>query len=117
MISDDLKRRNYRCAITTHKVPTNQSKLNRILACQSEIKGIATEFGTYRIFFKAKDTRKDNVQYNEFMRNLYNWSQKGGSIQKRQHDDAPDSLAGLITNILNGNNKGRARVIDANGYL
>ena len=117
LISDDIKRRNYRCAITTHKVPTNQSKLNRILACQSEIKGIATEFGTYRIFFKAKDTRKDNVQYNEFMRNLYNWSQKGGSIQKRQHDDAPDSLAGLITNILNGNNKGRARVIDANGYL
>ena len=86
LIADDLKRRDYRCGITTHKAPTTQSKLNRILACQSEIKGIATEFGTYRIFFKAKNVRRDDVQYNDFMRNLHNWSQKQGSIQKRQHD-------------------------------
>lgn len=117
LVIGDLKRRDYRCNITTHKAPTNQSKLNRILSCQSEIKGIATEFGSYRIFFKAKEVRKDNKEYNDFMKNLHNWSQKEGGTQKRQHDDAPDSLAGLITNILNGNFKGRAKSIDSRGYL
>lgn len=117
LIIDDLKRAGYRCNITTHKAPTNQSKLNRILSCQSEIKGIATEFGTYRIYFKAKAMREDNKQYNDFMKNLHNWSQKEGGTQKRQHDDAPDSLAGLITNVLNGASKGKAKVIDASRYL
>lgn len=117
LIIQDLKRNNYRCNITTHKAPTNKSKLNRILACQNEIKGVATEFGTYRIYFKAKEVRKDNKQYNDFMKNLHNWSQKEGSTQKRQHDDAPDSLAGLITNVLNGNSKGKAKSINAKGYL
>lgn len=117
LIIGDLRRRDYRCNITTHKAPTNQSKLNRILSCQSEIKGIATEFGNYRIYFKAKAVRKDNKEYNDFMKNLHGWSQKEGGTQKRQHDDAPDSLAGMITNVLNGNAKGRARVIDASSSL
>lgn len=117
LINDDLKRRGYRCAITTHKAPTNKSKLNRILACQSEIKGVATEFGTYRVFFKAKSVRKDNKEYNDFMKITHNWSQKEGSTQRTQHDDSVDSLAGLITNVLNGNYRGVARTINANGYL
>lgn len=117
LIIGDLKRRDYRCAITTHKAPTNQSKLNRILSCQSEIKGVATEFGTYRIYFKAKSVRKSNKEYNDFMKNLHNWSQKEGGTQKRQHDDAPDSLAGMITNVLNGNAVGKAKSINASGYL
>ena len=117
LIVGDLKRSGYRCNITTHKAPTNKSKLDRILSCQSDIKGIATEHGTYRIYFKAKSIRKDNKQYNDFMKNLHNWSQKEGSTQKRQHDDAPDSLAGLLTNVLNGNAKGKAKSIDAGGYL
>jgi hypothetical protein len=117
IITQDLKRRNYRCNITTHKAPTNRSKLDRIMSCQSEIKGIATEFGTYRLFFKAKSVRGDNAEYNAFMKNLHNWSQKEGSTQKRQHDDAPDSLAGLITNVLNGSTKGRAKSINASGWL
>lgn len=117
LINDDLKRRGYRCAITTHKAPTNKSKLNRILACQSEIKGVATEFGTYRIFFKAKRVRDKNKEYNDFMKITHNWSQKEGSVQRTQHDDSVDSLAGLITNVLNGNFRGVARSINANGYL
>lgn len=40
--------------------------------------------------------------YNEFMRDLHNWSQNTGTIQKTQQDGAPDSLAGLVTNILDG---------------
>lgn len=109
LIAGDLKRRQYRCAITTHKAPTNKSKLTRIMSCQSEIKGVATEFGTYRIYFKAYEKRKDNKQYNDFMRDMYNWSQKAGAVQKAQQDGAPDSTAGLITNILVGKMTGKAR--------
>lgn len=108
LIIQDLKRRKCRCNITTHKVPTTKSKRDRILSCQSDIKGVATEFGTYKIYFKSYEERKDNKQYNDFMLNLSNWSQKDGSIQKRQHDDAPDSLAGMITNVLGGRTTGKA---------
>lgn len=108
LISHDLKRKGYRCNITSHKVPTNKSKLDRILSCQSEIKGIADEYGSYRIYFKSYEARKDNNEYNNFMLNLSNWSQNVGNIQKKQHDDAPDSLAGLITNVLSGKVTGRA---------
>lgn len=101
-IIEDLRRLNYRCNITTHKAPTSKSKLDRILACQSEIKGVLTDFGNYRIYFKSEEVRKDNKQYGDFMQCIYKWSQKPGSIQKTQHDDAPDSLAGLITNVLDG---------------
>lgn len=108
LIAGDLKRKQYRCNITTHKVPTTKSKRDRILSCESEIKGVADEFGSYRIYFKAYEKRKDNKQYNDFMLNLANWSQKDGIIQKKQHDDAPDSLAGLITNVLSAKVAGRA---------
>ena len=110
MVQRDLKQNGYRCNITTHKVPTTKSKLDRILSCQSEIKGIATEQGNFRIYFKSYEKRKDNVQYNNFMQNLYNWSQKLGSVQKTQHDDAPDSLAGLIINLLGNGLVGRASI-------
>lgn len=99
-VIEDLRRANYRCNITTHKVPTTKSKLDRILSCQSEIKGVLTEVGNYRIYFKSDNARKDNKQYNDFMMNIYSWSQKQGSVQKTQHDDAPDSLSGMIINIL-----------------
>lgn len=99
-VIEDLRRANYRCNITTHKVPTTKSKLDRILSCQSEIKGVLTEVGNYRIYFKSDNARKDNKQYNDFMINIYSWSQKQGSVQKTQHDDAPDSLSGMIINIL-----------------
>lgn len=108
LIIKDLKLKHYRCNVTSHKVPTNKSKRDRILSCQSEIKGVADEFGSYRIYFKAYEARKDNNEYNDFMFNLSNWSQKDGIIQRKQHDDAPDSLAGLITNVLSGKVTGRA---------
>ena len=46
--------------------------------------------------------------FSDFMKNLTNWSQKTGAIQKSQHDDAPDSLAGMVSNILTGQVVGRA---------
>jgi hypothetical protein len=48
----------------------------------------------------------------EFLNNLWNWSQKEGSIQKTQHDDAPDSLSGLIINILGKKTGGKFKLYD-----
>ena len=111
LVNKDLREKNYRCNITTHNAPSNKSKLDRILACQNEIKGIATENNTYKIYFKAnpKDT-----QYLNAMKQLYSWNQNP-NMQTKQHDDFPDSLAGLITNVLNGKVVGKARRI--NGEL
>ena len=101
LVSQDLKNVSYRCNITTHNAPTNKSKLDRILACQNEIKGIATEDGTYRIYFKNLDMIKGDKDYQEAMHQLFSWNQNP-SAQNKQHDDFPDSLAGLITNVLGG---------------
>ena len=43
------------------------------------------------------------------MKNLYGWNQNV-SAQNKQHDDFPDSLAGMITNVLNGKVKGTAKI-------
>lgn len=107
LMDKDLKSKNYYCHITTHNAPTTKSKRDRILACQNEIKGIATEENTYRIYFKDTNKIKGNRQYQEAMHNLFSWNQNI-LAQKRQHDDFPDSLAGLITNVLGGKT-GRAK--------
>lgn len=118
LIASDLRNRLFKCNITTHKVPTTKSKLDRIMSCQSEIKGVATQQGNYRIYFKSKELIKDNKEYNDFMRITHNWSQKQGTIQKTQHDDSVDSLAGMIINILGKQPKGVAKSIPAKGgYL
>lgn len=110
LVSQDLKAVGYRCNVTTHNAPTNKSKLDRILACQNEIKGIATEENTYRIYFKNPEMTKGDKDYQEAMHQLYSWNQNP-SAQNKQHDDFPDSLAGLITNVLGGR-VAKARSID-----
>lgn len=112
LISDDLKRGGYRCNITMHNAPTRQSKLDRILACQNEIKGVGGLADSYRIFFKAPKEAAKNSEYMKFLNNLWNWSQKEGSVQKTQHDDAPDSLAGLVMNVLGKKMGGSFKLYD-----
>lgn len=107
LVEKDLREKNYRCNITTHNAPTTKSKCDRILACQNEIKGIASENNTYRIFFKEKTAKNISKQYLRALQQLNNWNQNPAA-QKKQHDDFPDSLAGLITNILGGRHIGRA---------
>lgn len=109
LMSNDLRDAGYHCNITTHNAPTNKSKLDRILACQNEIKGIATENNTYRIYFKNPELIKGDKDYMEAMHNLYSWNQNPG-MQNKQHDDFPDSLAGMITNVLGGSQSGMARI-------
>lgn len=112
LVSNDLRDKGYRCNIITHNAPTNKAKRERILACQNEIKGIASEKNTYRIYFKSPDKIKGNIEYQRAMQNLYKWNQSL-KAQKTQHDDFPDSLAGMITNILGGTSKGSAKTFDA----
>jgi hypothetical protein len=109
LMSNDLRNINYHCNITTHNAPTNKSKLDRILACQNEIKGIATENNTYKIYFKNPELIKGDKDYMEAMHNLYSWNQNP-NMQNKQHDDFPDSLAGLITNVLGVSQSGMARI-------
>ena len=111
LIDQDLKEKNYRCNITTHNAPTNKRKLDRILACQNEIKGIAIENNTYKIYFKSPELIKGDKDYQDAMQQLYSWNQNSNA-QNKQHDDFPDSLAGLITNVLNGH-KSIAKTFDA----
>ena len=100
LIEKDLRARGYHCHITTHNVPTNKSKNDRILARQNEIKGIASENGTYRIYFKNMDLLKGNTAYLNALRQLFTWNQNP-NMKNKQHDDFPDSLAGMLTNVLN----------------
>lgn len=115
LIEQDLRKKGFRCNITTHNAPTNKSKRDRILACQNEIKGLATQEQTYRLYFKSKEARKNNSQYCLAMQQLFKWNQNA-NMQSKQHDDFPDSLAGLITNVL-GAKVGKAKSIDASRYL
>lgn len=110
LVTKDLKEKNYHCNITTHNAPTTMRKMDRILGCQNEIKGIATENHTYRIYFKSMDAIRGNKQYQEAMQQLFNWNQNK-SAQNKQHDDFPDSLAGLITNTL-GSQKSTVKSFD-----
>lgn len=108
LVIQDLRAAGYRCNVMDFAAPTNQSKLNRILAVQDDIKGIATINNTYRVYFKNLEDIKGNEDYTEAMHNLFKWNQNR-NMQTKQHDDFPDSLAGLITNVLGESSKGVAR--------
>lgn len=88
MITEDLLKQGYRCNITTYNAPTNKSKLDRILMYQSEIHN--------HVFFKSERLRRGDSQYCEFLNNIWQWSQKPGATQKKQHDDGIDSIAQLL---------------------
>ena len=100
LIHEDLMSLGIRCHTIAFNTSTRQSKLDRILSCQSDIHGDSMLNGTFRLFFRNPASLHKNSEYMAFLENLWGWSQKEGSIQKSQHDDAPDSLAGLIINML-----------------
>lgn len=100
LIHEDLVSLGVRCHTIAFNASTRQSKLDRILSCQSDIHGDSMLNGTFRLFFRNPASLHKNSEYMAFLENLWGWNQKEGSIQKSQHDDAPDSLAGLIINML-----------------
>lgn len=95
-ISNQLKENNYKCAIQTFKAPTNKSKLARIIACVDEI---TAQGNSYRLIFLDKNARRDKPDYDLFMKHIFMFNQ-GAKYQGKQKDDCVDSLAGLVTNIL-----------------
>lgn len=112
LISQDLRADGYRCNITAYNAPTNRSKLDRILSCQNEIKGVGGLDGSYRFFFKEPRMVNKNSQYMMFLENMWTWSQKEGAIQKKQHDDSVDSLASMMINMLGNFRGGGVKLYD-----
>lgn len=77
-----------RVNITSDWAPSTKKKAQRIWDCAEQIR---------HIYYKEPGLRHD--QYRKFMNNLFSFSM---NMTKRQHDDAADSLAGLIDFDENG---------------
>lgn len=97
-VDSDLKAQNTVCNITWSRVPTNKTKLDRILAVSSQVSGVDENPGTYKLYFLTPN--KQTLEYKKFMSCIKRFSQSL-DIQGKQEDDAIDSLANLITNVLN----------------
>lgn len=97
-VENDCKNQQIVCNITWSKVPTNKSKLDRILAVSSQIAGTDENPNTYKFYFL--NPNKQSLEYKKFMSCIKRFSQSL-DIQGKQEDDAPDSLANLISNVLN----------------
>lgn len=104
-VTEELKKKHYRCLITNQKAPTTKNKLSRILETQVEIKALATDGKSFRLHFLSDNAAKGNEMYKLYMKHLRNFNQSAKFIG-RQKDDAADATAGLVTNILNRKNLG-----------
>lgn len=105
-VDKDLRKRGYRCNITCKKAPNTKSKLDRILACQDEIKGkINSELQPYgiRLHFLKRSVRKNlpdgGKMYNKYIEHLTKFNQSA-KYQGKQKDDAADATASLVTNVF-----------------
>ena len=92
-----LKEKNYKCNVTSDWAPVTKRKEQRIWDCAPQIR---------ELYFLVPEKR-DN-QYRKFMQNLFKFSM---NMRKRDHDDAPDSLAGLIDFAENGSGVSVATII------
>ena len=96
-ISEDCKNAGVVCNITSSRVPTNRSKLDRILSVAPQIKSTDLNNNTYKIYFLSRAMQ--NSEYKRFMECFRKFSQDL-NMQGKQHDDAVDSVANLINNVL-----------------
>ena len=105
-VEEELKAKNYKCYIHWKKAPTTKSKLDRILACQGAIKGVAQS--EYRLLVKERNVIRNNKMYNDFLDEVTKFNQSA-NMQGKQHDDSVDSLASLFTNVLGCITMGKAK--------
>lgn len=85
--------------ITSSWAPSDKSKIQRIWDNAQDIR-----------MLHFKEPMSQDKQYRMFMQNVYSFS----TIQsKRKHDDAPDSLAGLIEFDKHGSGVTKARIISS----
>lgn len=97
MIRDDREYTDI-CNIRSDWAPVTKRKEQRIWDCAQEIR---------QLYFKEPQARDD--QYRKFMNNLFAFTM--GKTSKRFHDDAADSLAGLVEFERNGSGVNRTRII------
>lgn len=98
-VEKELKKKNYVCYVTSQKAPTNKTKLDRILAAQGFIKG--AEASEYRLVIPIRESIKGNKEFNEALNEVFSFNQSTAkNVRTKQHDDMPDSLSGLATNVL-----------------
>lgn len=97
-ISEDCRNAGVVCNITSSRVPPNRSKLDRILAAAPQIKGTDLNNNTYKVYFLSRSMQGSD--YKRFMDCFRTFSQDL-NMQGKQHDDAVDSVASLLNNVLN----------------
>lgn len=87
------------CYVTSQKAPTNKSKTDRILAQQGFIKGV--DSSEYRLIIPTRESIKGDSQFNEALNETFKFNQSTAkNVRRKQHDDAPDSLSGLGSEVL-----------------
>lgn len=94
IVKERLKENGYRLEIYSEKAPTRLSKTSRIVAVTDEVKGISSQ---YQLYFLEQEYRNDN--YKKFMKDLFKYN-TGSKFVGKQKDDCADSLAMLVTNVL-----------------
>lgn len=87
------------CNITTDWALTTKRKQQRIFDNAESIR---------KLYFK--DPQHRSIQYQRFMNNLFRFST---NMRKREHDDAPDSLSGLVDFEKHGTGIKTARIIQS----
>ena len=103
-VSSALKKEGYHCSIETKRAPVVKTKLNRILAVQSEIKCNIVDGSGYRLHFLSRAAERSK-EYDLYMRHLTSFNQ-GAKMVGKQKDDAADATASLVTNVLYRKSKG-----------
>ena len=98
-VKDELKKDGVECYVDSKKAPTTKSKTDRILNHQAAIRGSAAS--KYRLVIPIREGIKGNRMFNDALNQVFKFNQSSAkNVKKKQHDDAPDSLAGLFANVL-----------------
>lgn len=101
-VKEQLEEDNYRTEkgnkiyLYSEKAPGNKSKTARILAVTDEVKGVSPE---YQVYFLNREARKSKPMYERFMKDLFKYN-TASKFVGRQKDDCADSIAMLISNVL-----------------
>lgn len=99
-VKQRAEEQNYKdCYFDAKKAPTTKSKTDRILARQAEIRG--SRAAKYRLVIPTRESIKGDKMFNDALNQVFKFNQNTAkNVRKSQHDDAPDSLSGLFTEVL-----------------
>jgi len=98
-VAKELKEEGIECYVDSKKAPTTKSKTDRILNHQAAIRGSVAS--KYRLVIPIREGIKGNRMFNDALNQVFKFNQSSAkNVKKKQHDDAPDSLAGLFANVL-----------------